>query len=255
MRAIIIEDEKLSADFLIKLLAQVDSTIEVIETFDSVKKSISYFQTNNTADIIFVDIHLADGLSFDIFSRVQIDIPIIFTTAFDEYAIKAFKLNSIDYLLKPIGRAELKNALDKYKRTNSVKPSFHLEELANEYSTFSKQFKTRFMVKIGDNIISIKTEDIVHFIAEDGVVMLVTELKKRYPIDYTLDQLENLIDLNLFFRINRKVLITMNSIQKSVAYFNSRLKVKAVHLEEEVSIVSRDRVNDFKKWLDGGIGF
>ncbi len=254
MRAIIIEDEKLSADFLIKLLGRVDSSIEVIETFDSVKKSIAYFQQNTNVDLIFVDIHIADGLSFDIFSSVQIDIPIIFTTAFDEYAIKAFKLNSIDYLLKPIGIEELKNALDKFKKINFVKPTFHLEDLAKEYSTFAKQFKTRFMVKIGDNIISVKTEDIVHFIAEDGVVMLVTELNKRYPIDYTLDQLENLIESNLFFRINRKVLITMNSIQKSVAYFNSRLKVKAIHLEDEVSIVSRDRVNDFKKWLDGGIG-
>lgn len=251
MKAIIIEDEKLSADYLANMLKRIDPAIEITAVFDSVKKSIEEFQKGITADILFVDIHLADGLSFDIFSKIRIDIPVIFTTAYDDYAIKAFKLNSIDYLLKPIGIDDLKQAIEKYKKLNHLQQNLKIEDLSLSYNRLKKEPKNRFMVKIGDNIISIKTEEIIHFIAEDGVVLLVINTHKRYTIDYTLDQLENMIDSNLFFRINRKVIISMSSIEKVGIYFNSRLKINSTQLDDDSCIVSRDRVNDFKKWLDG----
>lgn len=248
MNAIIIEDEKLSAEHLTTLLQRIDPDIRVVATFDSVKKSVEAFKKGITADVLFADIHLADGLSFDIFSRVSIDTPVIFTTAYDEYAIKAFKLNSVDYLLKPIGAEDLKASLDKlHKLTN--KQQIIIESLANAYQNLNKQYKSRFMVKMGDNIVSVKTEDVLHFIAEDGVTIMVTA-GKRYAVDYTMDQLETLISPELFFRINRKVLISMNAVQKVSSYFNSRLKINSDVLEDDSAIVSRERVNEFKAWLD-----
>lgn len=251
MKTIIIEDEKLSADYLTNMLKRIDPAIEVIANYDSVKKSVEEFQKGVTADLLFVDIHLADGLSFDIFSKVYIDIPVIFTTAYDDYAIKAFKINSVDYLLKPIGLEELKQAIEKYKKLNTKQQSSQIDQLSQVYSQLNKQYKNRFMVKIGENIISVKSEEIIHFVAEDGIVLLVTNTGKRYSIDYTLDQLENLIDPDAFFRINRKVIISLNAVQKVSSYFNSRLKINSTQLEDEACIVSRDRVSDFKKWLDG----
>lgn len=251
MRAIIIEDEKLSADYLESMLKRIDPGIEVIANYDSVKRSILEFQKGVTADILFVDIHLADGLSFDIFSHIHIETPVIFTTAYDDYAIKAFKLNSIDYLLKPIGLEDLKQALEKFRKLNNSRHNQQIESLSDTYLKLNKQYKSRFIVKMGENIIPVKTEEIIHFIAEDGIVLLVTNSNKRYPIDYTLDQLEQMIDPLMFFRINRKVIIHLNAIHKVGSYFNSRLKISSSVLDDEACVVSRDRVNDFKKWLDG----
>jgi len=250
MKAIIIEDEKLSADHLAMMLKKIDSSIEIIATVDSVKKSIELFQNGIKADLLFADVHLADGLSFEIFSKIMIDIPVIFTTAYDEYAIKAFKLNSIDYLLKPIGITDLKTALTKFQKLKSVYQTTIIEDFTNAYQNLNKQYKNRFMVKSGDTINSIKTEEIAHFISEDSLVILVTTSGKKYSVDYTLDDLETLIDPDLFFRINRKVIIHINSIQKANSYFNSRLKLNTVSLNDDDCIVSRERVADFKKWLD-----
>jgi DNA-binding LytR/AlgR family response regulator len=250
MKAIILEDEKLSIEHLVNLLSKIDKEIQVIATFDSVKKSIEAFKKGLTADLIFVDIHLADGISFEIFSKVAIDIPIIFTTAYSEYAIKAFKVNSIDYLLKPIGLDDLQGAIDKFRKLNFIQPSNLLENISSVYQNMIKQFKNRFMVKMGDTISSIKSDDIVHFIYEDGLVMLAANNGKRYSIDYTLDNLESLIDPICFFRINRKVLVNINSIQKVNSYFNSRLKIVCSSLAEDDCIVSRERVQEFKLWLD-----
>ena len=250
MKAIIIEDEKLSAEHLMHLLKKIDSTIEVIATFDTVKKSIEAFQQEIKADVLFVDVHLADGISFDIFSKVTVDTPIIFTTAYDEYAIKAFSLNSVDYLLKPIGIEDLKRALEKFKKINFLNQGHAIKEASDAYHNTSKQYKNRFMVKMGDSISSIKTEEISHFISEDGMVLLITTNGKKFVIDYTLDNLENLITPDKFFRINRKVIINIDSIQKVNTYFNSRLKLNFSSLTDEDCVVSRDRVSDFKKWLD-----
>jgi DNA-binding LytR/AlgR family response regulator len=250
MNAIIIEDEKLSAEHLSHLLQRIDANIQVLANYDSVKKSISAFEKGIKADVLFVDVHLADGLSFEIFSKVNIDTPVIFTTAFDEYAIKAFKLNSVDYLLKPIGIDDLRMAIDKLKKMNQHQQVNMIENIAAAYQTINKSYKNRFMVKMGDSIVSVKSEDILHFIAEDGVTMLVTMNEKRYAVDYTLDQLESLIAPDLFFRINRKVIVSINTVQKASSYFNSRLKINSTILVDDSAIVSRERVNDFKDWLD-----
>ncbi len=250
MKVIIIEDEKLSAEHLANLLKRVDPTIEVVNTISSVKKSLETFANGVKADLLFVDIHLADGLSFEIFSKINIETPVIFTTAYDEYAINAFKVNSVDYLLKPIGIDDLTRAVSKYKKLQQAHPPILIEEIANAYHQMNKQYKNRFLVKMGDTITSIKTEDISHFVFEDSMVILVTNAGKRYTVDYTLDSLENILYPDTFFRINRKVIININSIQKVHPYFNSRLKLNAALLLEEEAIVSRERVNDFKNWLD-----
>jgi DNA-binding LytR/AlgR family response regulator len=250
MNALIIEDEKLSAEHLSGMLKRIDPEIRILEVIDSVKRSLEALKQERKIDLLFVDIHLADGLSFDIFSKLVIDTPVIFTTAYDEYAIKAFKLNSVDYLLKPIGLEDLKRALDKYKKFSRSSQSLLLENIAQAYRNIGKSYKNRFMVKTGDTIVSVKTEDVVHFIAEDGIVLLVTNTGKRYAVDYALEQLEGLIPPESFFRINRKVLIHINTIQKVSSYFNSRLKLVTERLAGEDCVVSRERVNDFKLWLD-----
>ncbi len=250
MNAIIVEDEKLSAEHLSTLLKRIDPTVHIVATFDSVKKSVEAFHSGLSADLLFLDIHLADGLSFDIFSKIALEIPVIFTTAYDEYAIKAFKVNSIDYLLKPVGITELKEALEKFKKLSQGQQVRMLENITTAYQAMNKQYKGRFMVKMGDTIASVKTDDVALFIAEDGIALLVTAAGKRYPVDYTLDQLEALVAPESFFRINRKALIHINSVQKVSPYLNSRLKISAPHLGDEAAVVSRERVNDFKLWLD-----
>jgi DNA-binding LytR/AlgR family response regulator len=221
MKIIIIEDEQLSAEHLELLLLRIDPTIQVVQRFESVKQSIQAFQSGVEADLLFVDIHLADGNSFEIFDKVIIDIPVIFTTAFDQYAIQAFKTNSIDYLLKPIGINDLQVSLQKFQKINQNQNL--IKSLINIAQP--KNFKNRFMVKLGENIISVKTEEIAHFKAEDGIVLFANKQGKRYPVNYTLDQLEPMLDPGIFFRINRKVIIHIDSIQKVGSFFNNRLKV------------------------------
>ncbi|MCE3226315.1 MAG: hypothetical protein K0S32_866 [Bacteroidetes bacterium] len=251
MRAIIIEDEKLSAEHLVNLLKKIDKQIVIVDVFDSVKSVVSALEKGVTADLLFMDIHLADGLSFDIFSKLNIETPVIFTTAYDEYAVRAFKFNSIDYLLKPIGLADLKASIEKYNKLNGPASATLFKDIAHVYESLNKQYKNRFMVKMGENIVSVKTEDIAHFVAEDGIVLLATKNEKRYPVDYTLDQLDTFVDPKTFFRINRKVIVNINSIQKISTYFNSRLKISGINLSDDDCIVSRERVNEFKSWLDG----
>jgi DNA-binding LytR/AlgR family response regulator len=249
MKVIIIEDEKLSAEHLCNLLTRIDPGITIIDTFDSVRKSVDAFQQGLKADLLFVDIHLADGLSFEIFSQISIETPVIFTTAYDEYAIRAFKLNSVDYLLKPVGFEELSSAVDKFKKYNRNDYSIMLDNIVQAYQTLNRKYKNRFMIRTGDNIISVKTEEIAHFIFEDGLVLMVTNSNHTYPVDFTLEQLESILDPAEFFRINRKVIVNINSIQKTGTYFNSRLKITASFLRDDNSIVSRERVSEFKEWL------
>ncbi len=250
MNVIIIEDESLSAELLQRMLKKIDSSIRVLTVLDSVKKSVEAFKNGVDADLIFLDIHLADGLGFELFSEVIIDIPVIFTTAYSEYAIKAFEVNSVDYLLKPVGLEELGRAIEKYSKYNRKEADRMLENMTNAFLQFKKQYKSRFMVKQGSVIDTIRAEEINHFITQEGLTFLVATNGKRYAVDYTLDQLEPLMSPEDFFRINRQVIIAIRSIGKASAYFNSRLVITAPYLEGDVAIVSRDRVNDFKLWLD-----
>jgi len=250
MKVVIVEDEKLTAEHLALLLQKIDTSIEVVQYLDTVKATIQAFKSGLQADLLFLDIHLADGNSFEIFNNIQIDIPIIFTTAFDKYAIQAFKQNSIDYLLKPISLSDLKFALDKYQKQKQIANKNLIENITTAYEQINRQYKNRFMVKHGQSIESIETSEIHHFETQESLSFIVTSINKRFAIDYTLEQLENMIQPKDFFRINRKVIINIKSIEKVSTYFNGRLIVKTNFLDDEARIVSRERVNDFKKWLD-----
>lgn len=247
MKVIIIEDEALSAEHLNNLLQKIDNTIEVVGVFESIKESIKALNSEIQYDLIFADIHLADGLSFEIFSKKALKAPIIFTTAYDDYAIKAFKLNSIDYLLKPIAIGDLKRSIEKHE---SLKQAYSPSEIIiDAIQNLKKTYKSRFMVKKGDVINTVKSEEIECIVSEDGVVFFFTNDSKKYVADHTLDNLEKLLDPKLFFRINRKAIVNINSIIKVSTYFNSRLKITANGLSKDELIVSRERVNEFKIWL------
>ncbi|MBK7763638.1 MAG: response regulator transcription factor [Bacteroidetes bacterium] len=250
MTVIIIEDEKLSADYLARLLHKLDPKIEVLAVIDSIEQCVNQFSNGLTADLIFLDIHLADGISFDLFNRIDISTPIIFTTAFSDYAIKAFEVNSIDYLLKPIGLQDLKRALDKFAKLNARPNDELLAQLKSAFQQAKPVFKNRFLVKMGQSIDSIPVEEILHFMSSDGLTFLVNRQGKRFSIDYQLEQLESLLSPDMFFRINRKVILSLKSINKVSIYTNSRLIVQAPSLEGEACIVSRERTQDFKSWLD-----
>ena len=250
MNIVIVEDEKLSAEHLSTMLRKIDTDFQIVANFDSVRSTVAAFQQGLQADMMFLDIHLADGNGFDIFKSLQLDIPIIFTTAYHEYAIQAFQVNSVDYLLKPIGMQELKRAVEKFRKYQQAPSNELPKAMADVFQQVSKTYKTRFLVKSGQHIESIKTEDVLHFITLDSITFLVIDNGKKYPVDYTLDQLEELLAPNLFFRINRKVIIHIKSIEKVNTYFNSRLQISTKLLESDACVVSRDRVQDFKAWLD-----
>ena len=250
MKIVIVEDEKPSAEHLFMLLQRIDSSIEVVQYLDTVKGTIKAFQEGLEADLLFLDIHLADGNGFEIFNNIQIETPIIFTTAYDQYAIKAFKQNSIDYLLKPIALKDVQFALEKYKKQAQKSNKNLIENITTAYQQLHKSYKNRFLVKMGQSIDTIQTDEIHHFETQESLTFLVTNKGNRYAIDYTLEQLENLLQPKDFFRINRKIIMRIQSIEKVNTYFNSRLSVVTKFLEGDARIVSRDRVNDFKMWLD-----
>lgn len=250
MKAIIVEDEPLNAVHLKTLLHKTAPEIEVVEMLDSVKATVNYLKQKPNLDLLFLDIHLADGNSFEIFQLIEVIQPVIFTTAYDEYAIKAFKVNSIDYLLKPIGLSDLKTAINKFKLQYSAQQASKQVQHHQLFEVLSKTQKSRFIVKMGDHLNSIKIEDIAYFNAEDGIVILVSKEGKRFAIDYTMDALESIVNNDLFFRVNRKMILNIDQILQVQSYFNGRLKIKLKIATQEDSIVSRERVNDFKKWLD-----
>lgn len=250
MKVVIIEDEKLSAEHLAMLLKKVESNIEIIQFIDTVKATVKHFEEGLKCDLIFMDIHLADGNSFSVFQQINIDTPIIFTTAFDNYAIQAFKQNSIDYLLKPIALQDVQFALDKYNKQQQSASKQLFESFANSYKKLTDHYKTRFLVKQGEIIDTVQTSEIHHFETKEGLSFLVTNKGKKYIIDYTLDQLEQLLLPQDFFRINRQIIIHIQAIEKVKTHFNSRLSISANKIEGDGQIVSRERVAEFKKWLD-----
>lgn len=250
MNVVIIEDEKLSADHLTLLLKRVDSHIQVVKYLDSVKATVKAFEEGLQADLLFLDIHLADGNSFEIFNKIETEIPIIFTTAYDNYAIQAFKQNSVDYLLKPISQKDLTFAIEKFKKQQTNPQKQLIENITIAYQQLNKQYKNRFLVKSGQSIDTITTDEIHHFETQDSLSFLVTKKGSRYAIDYTLDQLEKMLQPSDFFRINRKIILHIKAIEKVNTYFNGRLSIVTNHLENDAKIVSRERVNDFKAWLD-----
>ncbi len=250
MKVVIIEDEKLSAEHLTVLLQKIDPAITLVKYFDTIKTSVKAFKEGLNADLIFMDVHLADGNSFEIFNQTELDIPVIFTTAYDNYAIQAFKQNSIDYLLKPIGLKDLTFAMEKFKKHQQLGNKELIASIATAYQKINKEYKTRFLIKSGQTIDTIKTEEIHHFETKESLSFLVTNKGNQHLIDYTLDHLESMLQPKNFFRINRKIILHIQSIEKVNTYFNSRLSIATKFLDNDSRIVSRDRVNDFKKWLD-----
>lgn len=252
MKVLIIEDEKPAARRLTKLVQQYRADCEILEVLDSVEGAVEWLETYKKPDLIFMDVQLADGVSFEIFGQTEVTSPIVFTTAYDEYALQAFKVNSLDYLLKPIDPEELEKALcqyDKYhqNKTKSVDNSA-IEQLLQTLT--QKEYKERFLVKIGQQLTYLKVAEIAYFYSDEGLIFACQENGKRHNLDYTLDQLVETLNPADFFRINRKIITNLKSIKKIHTYFNSRLKLELSPTTALETIVSRDRVSDFKKWLD-----
>ncbi len=254
MNVVIIEDEHLTAERIATLLRQIDPGIEILSIIDSVKRSVEWFKSNQKPDLVFMDIQLADGLSFDIFDIIKIEAPVIFITAFQEYAIKAFKVNSVDYLLKPVSEEDMQAALDKYKRyfnRELAVPAIGGDLLKNIREMISKPYKSRFMVRVGEHIRSVDVGNILYFYSLQKGTYLHSSDRHNYVIDYTLAGLEALLDPQLFHRINRRYLITHKAISDVVSHSSSKLKVKLLHSDDDEIYISRERMTSFKDWLDG----
>jgi len=252
-KVLIIEDEKPAAEWLRQLILKIDSRISILTVLDSVGGAVEWFQQNPAPDLVFMDIQLADGLSFEIFERVKVPCPVIFTTAYEEYAVKAFKVNSLDYLLKPIASDELEATFQKFgnqQQSAQVVPAVTVELLNKVKEMLRKQYKTRFVIKVGEHLKSIPVEDILFFYSLDKASYLCTSDFKTYLIDYSLDRVSEMVDERRFFRINRKFVLSNQSIADIIFYSNSRLKIKLKKPDEESIIVSRDKVVAFKEWLD-----
>ena len=250
IEVIIIEDEKPAARRLQRMLSNYN--IEVRTMLHSVKEAVEWLSANKHPDLIFLDIQLSDGLSFEIFESVNTDSAIIFTTAYDEYALKAFKLNSIDYLLKPIDEEELETAVEKYRSTQHSSENINLQNLRSLLDTTSnkKSFKTRFTAQVGQHLKLVEVSDIACFYSENKATYIHCFSGRNYPIDIPLEQLEQHLDPEKFYRINRKCILNINAIKDIVSYTNSRLEIKLENFNEYQLIVSRERVKDFKLWLD-----
>ncbi|WP_292946419.1 LytTR family DNA-binding domain-containing protein [Olleya sp. UBA1516] len=251
MKVIIIEDEKPSARRLKRMLESIDISTETM--LHSVEESIQWFNTNAHPDLIFLDIQLSDGLSFEIFDQVEVKSAIIFTTAYDEYALQAFKLNSIDYLLKPIDDEDLETAVAKYKtrlpqKTNIALDFEDIKKLL--VNPIDRVYKKRFSVKVGQHLKLVNIDDVECFYSENKGTYLYTTEGRNYLLDTTLEALENELEPETFFRTNRKFFININAIKDIISYTNSRLQIKLNHYNEDEVIVARERVKDFKDWLE-----
>jgi two-component system response regulator LytT len=255
MTTIIIEDEKPAARLLQRKLEKIN--IEVGVMLHSVEEALGWFSKNEHPDLIFLDIQLSDGLSFEIFEKVDIKSAVIFTTAYDEYALKAFKLNSVDYLLKPIDEDDLEVAVLKFKDRLLLPKSmekesvqFDFEEIKKMLSNpFEKTFKKRFTVKIGQHLKVISTDEIECFFSENKGTYIHTFDNRNYLMDSTLELLEQELDTNDFYRISRKFIIPLKAIKEIVMYSNSRLKIILPSYKEDEVVVSREKVSDFKNWI------
>jgi two-component system, LytTR family, response regulator LytT len=249
IKVLIIEDEKPAQDYLASLILQLEPDANILAKLASIESSVKWLK-KNTADLIFMDIQLTDGLSFSIFEQIDVQTPVIFTTAFDTYAIKAFKVNSIDYLLKPIDEDDLMNSLDKFKKlsANGFKPEFEslLQALQHPKTTYQQ----RFMVHRGERLMSVTTDQIAYFEGEDRYVYLIKKDGSKFIIDYRLSDLESILDPALFFRLNRSFVAHFESIQSMVNVSKSRIKIELNPKAKREIIISSENSQDFKKWLN-----
>jgi DNA-binding LytR/AlgR family response regulator len=250
MRVIIIEDEIPAANRLTKLLKNISDEINVIKKFDSVEASVKYLDSGPDLDLIFMDIQLADGLSFDIFQQIEVKIPVIFTTAFDQYTLKAFKVNSIDYLLKPIDEKELEKAVQKYRALYSKKENGFSEKIMKLMKEMNAaRFKERLLIKRGQQLSYLKTELIAYCFADGKLCYAVDFSSNKYLLENNLSQLEEQLQPNKFYRINRHLLVNIETICKVHTWLGGRLKLDLSPSTTTDTMVSRERVNGFKEWL------
>ncbi|MGB5818376.1 MAG: LytTR family DNA-binding domain-containing protein [Saonia sp.] len=249
MYVLIIEDESRAANQLQSMLKTCGFDYELLGIIDTVEDAVLWFQTHTAPDLVFMDIQLADGLSFEIFQKIDVEAPIIFTTAFDQYAIQAFKVNSIDYLLKPVQKDELNSALHKFGKSNKppmVAPTI-LKQLLGSIQTTNQ--REGILVKAGNGFVQIKISDLLYVYSQERITFGVTSAK-RYIIDETIDQLFHSLDHHQFYRINRGQIIAKNSIRKIDSYFNHRVKLSILNPRDQEFIVSRQKTGDFKEWLN-----
>ena len=248
MRVLVVEDEPLAAERLITLIEKFNPDYNVIERLDSVESTINWLVNNNAPDLIFLDIHLADGNSFEIFEATEVTTPIVFCTAYDKYAIDAFKVNSIDYLMKPVEQSELYRALIKFEKQQLAhNMSANISQLMQ---SFTKPYKSRFVVKIGEHIQAIEVENIHYFFSEDKATYLRTNEGKKCLVDFALDKVESMVDPKIFTRISRKYLVSFPAIKDILSHSNSRLRLVLAHSDDQDVIVARERVQAFRSWLD-----
>lgn len=251
LKVVIIEDEKPAARRLTRMLSELN--IEVLKALHSVEESVEWLQNNEHPDLIFLDIQLSDGLSFEIFEVLEVKSAIIFTTAYDEYALKAFKLNSIDYLLKPIDVDELEAAVNQYKSQRPAKNDINvnLDDIRNLLiNPIDRKFKKRVTIKVGQHLKIIPIQDIECFYSEHKSTFIHTIEKRNHLLDHSLEYWQEQLDPEQFFRVNRTFIVNIDAIKDIVAYTNSRLKLQLNSFKEQEIIVSRERVRDFKTWID-----
>lgn len=257
MKVLIIEDEELAVKKLQKTLASVDAQAKVVGVTDSIRSSVSWLQQNPSPDLILMDIELADGQSFEIFDKVEIKSTVIFTTSYDEFALKAFKVNSIDYLLKPVQKEDLQAALNKLRNlktmygNNNSTASLNVDSLVKELQQKlqPKEYRKRFLVKLAQKLVSVDVDEIAYFYSDGRLNFFKTADNRKFVVDYTMDDLEEMLDPDQFFRISRAFYVSVNSIDQIHDYFGNRLLLNLKPAVDKEAIVSREKVTDFKKWM------
>ena len=250
MKVLIIEDEAAAVRRLTKMILEIEPKAQILADLDSIESSLDWFHNNVLPDLVFMDVNLADGNSFELFNHIKIDKPIIFTTAYDEFAIKAFKVNALDYILKPIKKLELATAIKKF--TNSIQSKLpDYKELAKVIQ--QKNSPKRFLIRLGQQIKIVELKEVSYFYTQDKITFLITKQGKRYPIDYSLEQIEEIADPDTFFRINRQVIVSMFSIAEMHTWSKSRVRILLNPSTITETIVSTTRSPHFKKWLTGDI--
>jgi two-component system response regulator LytT len=257
MKIFIVEDEELAVKKLKKTLQTVDESAEVVGEADSIRSSVNWLENNPDPDLILMDIELADGQSFEIFNQTQVKSPVIFITSYDEYALKAFKVNSVDYLLKPVQKEDLEAALDKYRSmkkvyaTEAPKPNMDFEGLVKELQQKLqlKEYRKRFLVKHAQKLVSVETDEIAYFFSDGRLNFFKTYDNRKFVVDYTMDELAEMLDPDKYYRISRSYFISVNSVEQIHDYFGNRLLLYLKPNAEKEAIVSREKVTEFKKWL------
>ena len=250
MKVVIIEDEQLTAQRLEGMLKAFEPSIGILAILPSVATSVEWFKSHEDPDLIFMDIHLEDGQCFSIFEKINLDLPVIFTTAYDEYMVRAFKVNSIDYLMKPVNGEELAQAIEKYKRLHAQEPAKeNMGALLQAIQVKEAGYKQRFLISIGSRLKTIEVADIHYFYSAEKVSFLVTKDNQRYPIDFSLDKLAATLDPDKFYRINRQMMIGLDAITNIHVYPKGRLKIDVLPPFKEEVLVSLDKVVEFKEWL------